>query len=270
MLRTRLWVLLCLTGLGQMSLFGCGEDEGASKPRQPGDGGSSTLGGEGPSETLGGNAADSSGGTAASDTGGAPVNTGGAPFDPEGGANLGGGLGAGGATDPALGEQLELCARLSGNTIHAFNVEQGYAKAAIKDCRVTWVIPRKDDLVPFQNALLVSNLELWGCQGKPVENFALVYGTPELSQGDVTILIDEYMAAADLELELSPPEFDDMKAALERLAEPLIASASTEPSQPNCAVESAGGAAGAGGGTADIGVGGAGGAVQGVGQGGTQ
>jgi hypothetical protein len=268
MLRTRLWVLVCLlSGAGQALLFGCGDDEGTAS----GHGGSahSSVGGEGASEAVAGNSTDTPvagsssgntlGGAAGADTGITPI----------GGVGMGGSAaGAGGASEPKLGEQLDICARLSGLTTHAFNVEQAYAKTAIKDCRVTWVIPRKDDLVAFQNGLVVWSLELWGCQGKPVENFALVFGTPALSQGDAAILIDLYMTAAKNDLGLSPPEFAELKAALERLAQPLITSPSSEPSQPDCPVEvgGAGGAAGSGG-AAD---GGVGGVLLSAGQGGMQ
>ena len=225
--RTRLWVLLCLTGIGQVSLFGCGDDEGTSRPAAPSAGGDgSTLGGEGPDQSLGGNATTNPSGGSSSGTTAA---TGGADpgVTPMAGAGQGGVFGAGGATEPTLGEQLKLCARLSGLTTHAFNVEQTYVKAAFNDCRVSWVIPRGDDLVPFKNELVVWNLELWGCQGKPVDTFALVFGTPGISEGDATILVDTYMTAADDELDLSSPEFTEMKAALERLAHPLVTSSSS-------------------------------------------
>jgi hypothetical protein len=268
MLRTRLWVLVCLlAGAGQALLFGCGDDEGTSS----GHGGSthSSAGGEGASEAVAGNFTDSPlAGSSTQNPGGGAGGVD-ASITPTGGVGLGGSAaGAGGASEPKLGEQLELCARLSGLTTHAFNVEQAYAKAAIKDCRVSWVIPRKDELVPFQNELVVWNLELWGCQGKPVESFALVFGTPTLSQGDAAILIDLYMTAAKNDLELSPPEFAELKAALERLAQPLLDSPSSEPSQPNCPVEmgGAGGAAGSGGSTD----GGVGGVLVSAGQGGMQ
>jgi hypothetical protein len=54
------------------------------------------------------------------------------------------------------------------------------------------------------------------------------------------LLIEHYIAVATAELTLSPPEIAEMRAALERLAAPLIADPSLEPSQSRCDTESGG------------------------------
>jgi hypothetical protein len=60
------------------------------------------------------------------------------------------------------------------------------------------------------------------------------------------LLSEHYIAVATEELNLSPLEISEMRAALERLSAPLITDPSTEPSQPRCETASAG-AGGAGG-----------------------
>ena len=148
-----------------------------------------------------------------------------------------------------LGEQLELCARLSTKTTRAFRQSRAFAAAIYKDCRITWIVPRDPELDSYRQQLTIWDLEFWGCQGDPVQDFGLVWGRPELSRGDVTLLVDAYMAANDApeaELQLSPAEHREMKSALERLAAPYVTSESNEPSRPSC-VTGAGGAGGAGG-----------------------
>jgi hypothetical protein len=140
---------------------------------------------------------------------------------------------------------------LSSLVVHADNVGRAYGKAVYADCRLRWVIPlEQEPLIDFKNRLVIWSLDLWGCQGDPVTDLALVYGTPPLSPGDVTLLIDHYMTAAQNELDLSRDEFDELQAALHRLAAPLIVGTSTEPSNPQC-MESGG--AGGGGGAAGAG-----------------
>jgi hypothetical protein len=121
-------------------------------------------------------------------------------------------------------------------------------------------------LADLVNQLVSFSYNLWGCERTlPVDEFGLVLGTPALSQGDVNVLIEHYLAAAQKTLDLSLEERQTMQAALVRLSKPLIADAATEPSKSACSV-GAGGAGGVGG--ADAGGAAAGGAATG-GAGGT-
>ena len=183
------------------------------------------------------------GGTA---TGGADANTAGA-------AGVGGelgtaGNGGSGPTTPP-GEQLTLCARISNRVPHADAHTRAFATAVFADCRIRWIVPLKPDLDEYRQQLVVWDLEFWGCQGNPVTNFGLVWGTPALSAGDAKLLIEQYLTTTNAELELSTDERAEMKAALDRLAEPLISSPSEQPSKSSCVQNTggAGGAAGAGG-----------------------
>ncbi|RYZ09137.1 MAG: hypothetical protein EOO73_05065 [Myxococcales bacterium] len=98
-------------------------------------------------------------------------------------------------------------------------------------------MPLDPNLDEYRQQLAIWNLEFWGCQGEPVTTLGLVWGTPRLSAGDVSRLIDAYLLATDAptaELGLSPVEYEEMKSALERLAAPYIADGSAEPSKPRC------------------------------------
>lgn len=242
---TRLSVLACAALLGSSLLVCCGDDEGTSGLRQlpaGGEAGATTpQGGEAAGGTLShGGSTSSAGERPAGDggvttQGGAP-SLGGAPIGNEGGQPI---VGPG-------GEELDFCPRLTSYSQHALNVEEAFVLAAYQDCRVTQLVPRNPELIELRNDLIIWNRHFWGCDGLPVDNFGLVWGTPALSQGDAGILIELYLAKAKADLALSPLEHSQMQAALERLAKPLIVDASTEPSHSACAM---GGAGGEGGGT---------------------
>jgi len=251
--RTRFWALVCLGALGSAASFSCGSDEATSHPHSDSGGAAGEAGATAsPLPSAGGGAgaeSSASGRGGASEPGGneaAGGGAGGSASNTTPGGD-GGGLGLGGSSDlPGVeGEQLDLCARLSGLVVHADNVGRAYSNAAYDDCRIKWVIPVGSPLYDFRNKLVTWSLELWGCQGLPVDTFALVHETPALSSGDVGLLIGHYMAAAQNELDLSATEHEEMQAALERLAAPLIADNSSEPSRSQCA--SNGGTGGAGG-----------------------
>lgn len=250
MLFTRLGTLASLGVLGAALLLSCGTDEGTSPDGHPGDGGNddTSPAGMGNQSTSGGThgGGTSSGGTSAGKSMGG---------DGAGNLNLAGmaggvsDAGAGGMPPmPSVGEQLDVCDRLTNLVAHADAVSRAYSKAAYADCRVKWVVPLvNSQLVEYKNRLVTWSLELWGCQGAPVTELALAYHQPELSKGDATIIIQHYLDVVDDELDLSPAEHATMKAALERLAAPLIVSASEEPSQAKCPVDmGTGGAGGAG------------------------
>jgi len=167
-------------------------------------------------------------------------------------------MGGGGSGPEPSGEQLGFCARISGRVGHADAQARAFAKATFADCRVKWVVPLGPNLDEYRQQLVIWNLEFWGCQGQPVSDFGLVFGTPQLSTGDASLLIELYLATADAELQLSPDERDDMKAALDRLAKQLIFSPSSEPSHSQCPVEAGGAGSSGGAGSGGAGSGGAG------------
>lgn len=251
MLLTRLGTFASLGVLAAALLLSCGTDEGTSPDGHAGTSGSSdaAAAGVGDQSSTGGT---NSGGTSSSGSGGtsAGKSSGGSggtiAFAGGAGSEQAGAGGVPIVTDQ--GEQLEVCNRLTGLVPHADTTARAYLKSVNRDCRVKWVIPLvMGDFAAYRNRLVSWNLEFWGCQGTPVNELALVYKQANLSQGDATILIQYYLDAADAELDLSPAEHADMKAALERLAKPLITSDSEEPSQPNCPVDmGTGGAGGAG------------------------
>lgn len=152
------------------------------------------------------------------------------------------------AAAPSRGEELSFCPRLTGLSKLSLAVEEAYIEVSIVDCRIAWLIPRKQDLIDMRNELISWNRRFWGCEGIPVQSFPLVWGTPALSQGDAAVAIDIYLTASKTELELSPLEYDEMKAALQRLAGPLVVDPSNEPSQPSCAPDGAAGMGGYAGG----------------------
>ncbi|MES1188427.1 MAG: hypothetical protein ABUL60_31720, partial [Myxococcales bacterium] len=211
---TRFWVLAWLSAIGSGAVLSCGTDE-ATTPSSVLDG----AGEGGVSSVPAGNGGQAGDGRSGSQAGGGSSSQGGqgaagGTSTPTAGAGGEQGLaGAGGGGPPtADGEQLELCARLSSLVVHADNVGRAYGKAVYADCRLRWVIPlEQEPLIEFKNRLVIWSLDLWGCQGAPVTDLALVYGTPPLSPGDVRLLIDHYMTAAQNELDLSRDEFDELQ-----------------------------------------------------------
>lgn len=228
-------------------VISCGDDEGllqsGENGGEGGDRGAFTPRG---GETSGGSAALGGAPALAAGGAGAPgVEAAGTPGNGEGGAG-----GEPPVTPP--GEELSFCPRLTALSKLSLAVEEAYVSVAIVDCRIAWLIPRRQDLIDMRNELISWSRRFWGCEGLPVETFPLVWGTPALSRGDAAIAMDHYLAASKKELALSPLEYDEMEAALARLAKPLIQDQSTEPSRPSCS-----GGEGGSGGEATGGVGGA-------------
>jgi hypothetical protein len=237
-------VVLLTAGL---VLSNCGGDEALdSRPTTPiePDGGDD-------SGTSGSNAASGSG--AAGPLGGSSGKAGEGPESggmPGGGSLQGGGppsAGAGGGSDGPLSEQLSFGLRIPAPSQNATDVARAYNQATYDDCRTRWVTNLFLDKQPseqhlFLNALVTWNYNFWGCDVgvPPVSNFALIWGEAPLSAGDAALLIEHYIAVATAELTLSPPEITEMRAALERLAAPLIEDPSLEPSQSQCDTGSAG------------------------------
>jgi len=257
---TRLGMLASLSALGAALAFSCGTDEGTSPnvhPEGGADNGAPVAGQNmGATANVGGEPGGGTGGSSGASTSGG---TAGDTAALGGAAGSLGSAGAGGeAVGPSSGEQLKLCDRLLNVVPHSTAVTRAFRNVAYVDCRITWVIPRATQLDDFVQALLIWNLQLWGCQGAPVTAFALAKPGAMLSAGDAAILIEMYMNAAQAELDLSPPEAAELRAAIERLAAPVVVSDSSEPSQSRCPVDMGnGGAGGAGMGAAGAAAGGA-------------
>jgi len=246
--RFRVAALLALFALAGSP--GCGDDEPSSTSGCPDCGGE---GGGGDSAGVAGDTAGASG-SATVPQGGAEPGTSSAGATSRAGADGGGGQGGAGnggvaggeagSTGETSGEQLELCTRLAHGSQDADAVASAYVGAVYRDCRVSWVVPRGQALADLVNQLVSFSYNLWGCERTlPVDQFGLVLGTPALSRGDVSVLIDQYLTAAQKTLDLSPEERETMQAALLRLAKPLNPSASEEPSRSACS-ENTGGAGG--------------------------
>ena len=256
---TRLWVVVCLAASVSASSPGCGEQERTPGPSCVDCGGES---GNNDGAGLGGDASNVSGSSTLTNggKGGTPSHAGtstGGGSAGRGGQQSSGQGGEGGAVTNPSSEQLELCGRLAKGSESADTVTRGYVTRVLSDCRLDWLFPHQE-LSDLANRVLGFSYNFWGCpKTLPVSEFGLVLGTPQLSQGDVNLLIDHYLDAAQKNLDLSPLERETMQAALIRLSKPLIADASLEPSKPNCPVPMGG--AGAGGAEAG-GSGGAGGA----------
>jgi hypothetical protein len=293
---TRFWAAAFLVGFVSASSPGCGKDEQSPKPSKAncndcgGEGGSGDGAGlAGASVSASGSSMQPNGGAGAAAIGGdAPGGTGtneaGGGQGGTAGAGAVGGEAGGGASSGDDGEQLQVCARLANGSDDAFTVQSDYTSALYADCRVRWLFPSGQAYIDWANQLRRFSFQFWGCPGTPrVYSFALVSGTPALSQGDVNLLIDHYLAAAQAVVDLTSLERQDMQAALARLSKPLIVDPSLEPSQPACATGGAGGAdsggsagaggvdAGGSGGTGGVDTGGSGGTggVDAAGSGGT-
>jgi hypothetical protein len=253
---------LLLVTLGVLS--SCGTDEGLDSgpttrilPNGGSDSGtaaSSSVGGEssGGVRAIGGSA-----GTLA----GEGPDLGGMPFGGSAQAGAPPTLAGAGGNDSGPTEQLSFGPRIPAQAANARDVAREYNHATFDDCRTRWVTDlflQSEAQQDFLNELVTWNLRFWGCQGEPVDNFALIYGTAPLSAGDATLLIEHYIAVATEALTLSPLEIDEMRAALQRLSAPLIADPSPEPSQPDC---DAGGAGAGGAASEPVGGAGAGGAA---------
>lgn len=234
-------------------------------------------GGAGDVAGAAGDAASSSGSSTLLPQGGALAGTSGAATSGagtgahggQGGAGNGGAAGGeAGATTVTSGEQLDLCKRLVHGSQDADTVASAYVGAVYRDCRVSWVVPRGQALADLVNQLVSFSYNLWGCERTlPVDDFGLVLGTPALSQGDLDVLLDHYLTAAQETLDLSREERETLLAALLRLAKPLMMDPSLEPSKSVCS-DNTGGAGGVGSGGAAPGGADAGGAAASSGAGG--
>ncbi|HWZ92303.1 MAG TPA: hypothetical protein VNW92_25740 [Polyangiaceae bacterium] len=203
-----------------------------------------------------------------------PGSVGVAGQDSSGGASAGAGPEASGGAGTDAGEQLTFCPRLGTPALAAFNVTRDYDHAVYADCRVSWVtnlylapVPSERDT--FLNNLLSWSMRLWGCLTPPVDDFELIYTKAPLTSADATALIDDYMVAATADLKLSTQESHDMRAALVRLSQQMIAQDSTDFSHSTC--DGTGGTGGTGGTTGGTGgssgTGGTGGGTGGTGSG---
>ena len=254
----RFWVLVVVAVVGSGAFAACAD--GDVLPSHPQSQAGAATDGGAPS---GGKAVNVSG---SGGRGGAS----GASTTPEGGAAAGAGVGGdasgavggkadgggaggvGGALNGEDGEQLMLCARLSGQTVLAGRMAHDFEVNVYYDCRVSWLVVKGHALDDFLVSMTSFNYAFWGCANLPVTTFGLVDGQPSLSAADVATLAEDYVAAMNTSLQastqnsLSAPEAVEMTAALERLAKPLITNPAPTLSKSVCD-SGAGGAAGAGG-----------------------
>ena len=199
--------------------------EGALASGGAGDGSGGVNDGTGGSLPRGGSGGTSAGGSGNKGaTGGTTSGNAGAAAEAGDSGLAGEGTGAtGGST------QLEVCVRLSTqpSTI-AWDVSRAFEISVNTDCRINWV--RLLYLDPdigldkrnaFLNRLIAFSTNLWGCFGStPPQSFDLIWKLTPLSAADVELLIDDYIAAASDPLALSPGETTELRAILNRLAEP--------------------------------------------------
>lgn len=250
---TRSWLRACLGVVLCVSACGCDDAQDRRSPPRSGclDCGGSNEGGGGfsgaPLSRTDGGSSSRPSETAGNAAGG------GAGVDSVGGlgglGDAGQDAGAGGSGGADRGEQLSVCLRISQKTTKATLVAQDFVSGVAADCRVAWLAPVGQSLAELLNQLVVFNYELWGCpDAEAVDTFGLVLGTPALSQGDVDVLIEQYLGAAQTRLDLSPLERMQMQAALERLSQRLDADPSSAPSRSACPADADGSAgSGAGG-----------------------
>lgn len=259
--------------------------EGGVAGETPASGGSSgrrSHAAHGAGGGAGGESAANSGGAsgdhASGGTSGAATSSGGAQGGNTALAGSGGAT-AGSAGSGGVSNQLSICLRLSGATSLDLKVTNDYQNAFIADCNINWAFylyydssKGLDEQADFLNQLLAFNYELWGCaDSPPPASFDLIYEPEPLTLADAGAFIDAYVGVATLDLGLSPPEIADMRAALERLSQPLLVA--PDPggfSQSRCAAQGgaggqtgSGGLGGVGGQTATGGLGGAGQAATG-------
>jgi hypothetical protein len=253
---TRFWVVThCVLVLGSVTLLCCGKDE-VLAGHSASAGGASGGGGDDDQPVGGASAGTATGGseTGGTATGGGGTTAtqaghGGVSDAPGGAADAGAPPLANGGAGPVVVERLTLCDRLTQRSTHAFNVARNYDHAVYDDCRTRWVTNlylADQAREAFLNELQTWNLAFWGCIDVPVQSFALVYGTPPLTQGDAGAMIQKYMTVAKADLVLSPDEADEMQAALERLSQQDVVDPSLELSGSLCATAN-GGAGGVGG-----------------------
>jgi hypothetical protein len=253
----RFWVLLLVAVLGSGAFAACADGDvlpshpqsnagAATDGGAPAGGKAVTVAGSGGRGGASGTSTTPEGGTAAGAAVGGDAN-GGVGGEGDGGA--GGALNGEGGED---GEQLMLCARLSGQTVLAGRMAHDFEVNVYYDCRVSWLVVKGHALDDFLVSMTSFNYAFWGCANLPVTTFGLVDGQPSLSAADVATLAEDYVAAMNTSLldtsqnSLSAPEAVEMTAALERLAKPLVTNPAATLSQSLCN-SGAGGAAGAGG-----------------------
>ncbi len=228
-----------------------------------GKGGRATTGSGGTTAVDAGSGGAGKGGASEGGTSGAGA-TSGSGGAQGGNAALAGSDGLGAAGAGGQSNQLSICLRLSGKTALDIEVTNDFQNTFVVDCRINWTYylyenpaTGLDEQSTFANHLLAFNYALWGClDSPPPTRFELIYEDEPLTLADAGALIDAYMSVAGPDLSLSTPEAEAMRAALERLSQPLLVS--PDPggfSQPHCG--GAGGNGGAAGQTSSGGLGGA-------------
>jgi hypothetical protein len=218
-----------------------GSGGSAGKAGKGGSAGSSDSAGEGGSSPEGGAGGGQSGAPAGGTTSGQGGDAATGGVANEGGASPSGGQGQGGGGSEGP-PPLTICLRLPGFAADSFDVTQAYRAETTRDCRISWVTRLYldvDDEATFLNRLIRWNIDLWGCSGNPPDDFGLLYEEVALTSADADALIEIYMQAAITELELSAKEIDEMRAALEHLADRVVERETDEFTDSHCVAASA-------------------------------
>jgi len=158
-------------------------------------------------------------------------------------------MGGEGGVPPGPG--LTVCAGESAPQAKAQVAQDYYTDSlfAVSNCEVSGVVRSTGArLFEFYNQVAQFNFRFWGCNGPVHETeFGLVFEVDVLTQPDVDLLIDLYVAATHRVIPLSLAEDAAMRAELARIAAPLVLDPSDDTYSMSTCEGGAGGAGGGGG-----------------------
>ncbi len=168
----------------------------------------------------------------------------------EGGAAEGGKDGTGGASAGSAGTvgmpEINLCLRLARVEALTREVVTSYEVRVYADCRLKWVVNLylPNGRADFQNRLNQWTYRLWGCATPPPDDFALIDRVVPISEVEAEALIDRYLEAVTIVVQLSAEETASLRGALQKLSAPLIDPTRLGFPESSCALGGGGGAAG--------------------------
>lgn len=142
--------------------------------------------------------------------------------------------------------ELNLCLRLSRVEDLTREVVSSYEVRVYADCRLKWVVNLylPNGRADFKNRLNQWTYRLWGCATPPPDDFALVDRVVPISEAEAEALIDRYLEAVTIVIQLSPEEAASLRAALRELSAPFVDPARQGFPESSCALGGSGGAAG--------------------------
>jgi hypothetical protein len=113
-----------------------------------------------------------------------------------------------------------------------------YLQFVSDDCRVAKLISSNSEIFAFENDLLVYNLDLWGCRNRNVNRFGLIHASvTDLTSADAARLIDNYIAAATLVLELNAREATQVRQDLAQQSATAITRSGDDYALSTCTAE---------------------------------